>query len=165
MRLPARSGPKSSRCQPKVLAGQQGADGMEVIASGGFSQLSGLPGSVESRFQEGDIARLELRLSRFVPFKDAVASSVDAGLRRTAIHLVQPVHINAGGDMVIRWRKNLGVLAAIALILGLLTVLMISTWVLFREGGPVPKAARDLLLFGGILVAGAWVLNRGRRRG
>ena len=130
-----------------------------VAGSHDVSGLRQLGSGVEERYADGDVARLELTFASGVPqfTRNGVRIVVDRGLRIAGVDLVEPVRI--GGDvLMIRWRKNLGILAGIAIIIGLLVLAMFTGWVLFREA---PAAGFGLLLgLGLLLLAGS---RQGRR--
>ena len=107
-----------------------------VAGSDAMLDMLRLGSGVEDQYADGDVARIELTFASWVPqfTRTAVRATADAALRVSRVHLVEPVGL-VGDRLVIRWRKNLGILAGIAIIFGLLALAMFTGWLLFREGG------------------------------
>ena len=105
---------------------------------GGLRQLGR---QIEDQYADGDVARLELTFASWVPqfSRNAVRAAADTGLRITRVDLVEPVRID-GDVLMIRWRKNLGILAGVAIIIGLLALTMFTGWLLYSSDWVVPTA-------------------------
>ena len=116
---------------------------------------------VEDRFNEGDVARLELTFAAWVlpVARQGIRLALDKGLPLADVELVESVAV-VGDRLVIQWRKSLGILAGIAIIIGLVILAMFTAWVLFREA---PLAVAGLGL-GALLLIGVVVLAGTMRR-
>lgn len=131
-----------------------------VAGTQDVADLGRLGRQIEDQYADGDVARIELTFASWVPqfTRNGVRVVVDRGARLAGMDLVEPVRIDGGDVLVIRWRKNLGILAGIAIIIGLLILAMFTGWVLFREA---PAAGVGLLLLAGLVL---WGLSRRRGR-
>jgi len=132
---------------------------LELVAEGGRASLFALD-SYEAQFPEG--SRGELRIPmRLIP--PGTEGALDAAARLAGVQLTEPVFSDPDRVIVVRFRKGLGQLLALGIALAIVFVaaliLLVLTWALFRELGPIAAAGLGI----GLLLLGAILLLGGRR--
>lgn len=139
--------------------------GAELIASGGASSMFSLS-VYESRLPEGDVARLDINM-RLIP--PGAVSTIQRLLDlQPGLELAAPVTTAPGRVIVIKVKKSLGPLLALAVVLAIFFVgailLLVTSWALFRELPSTSLFNIDpkLLLAIGAVVVGVVVIG-GRR--
>lgn len=131
---------------------------LEKVAEGGPASLSSLD-SFEAQFPEGSVGELRITM-RLIPA--GTVGALDAAARAAGVDLIEPVFSEPGRVIVVRFRKGQIQLLPLAIAVGIVfaaaAILLVLTWALFREAGPLVAAGLGI-----ILVVLAILLFGGRR--
>jgi len=124
-----------------------------VVAQGTeFGSLVDAATDLDPNIRHGEVVTLRLSLA-WVPW--GFTNTADAALRVGGVHLTEPVRATDNG-IVIRWRRNLGPLAVVAIIAGLALVIgLLVGWVM-----SVGTEAAGSVMSLGAVVLGLLVLSQ-----
>lgn len=126
------------------MDGELSQNGSVLIFDGGLDQLRSVMGVLDSQIPEGDLVETQLRLRIHVPgLEDSVRLLLQPALGDNLIDVRAP-----GPILRVRWRKSLGLVGVLGIILGiaviLLVLLSIVIFVFPQAREPIVAAIRGI---------------------